>query len=140
MTSQYASHAGLAMLYALISMHMPTRPGTHMHVRTRKLAHADKYVILIAFPQQQWFRKLASVLRHTYIACLVFLFHADDMCDIIPNPDRIRIYTPGCPKGVGTGLDFLLLQGQGIACLVSGQWSLGTGESYSGCNVVQAWS
>jgi hypothetical protein len=26
---------------------------------------------LIAFPQQQWFRERASVLRYTYIACLV---------------------------------------------------------------------
>jgi hypothetical protein len=25
----------------------------------------------IAFPRQQWFRERASVIRHTYIACLV---------------------------------------------------------------------
>jgi hypothetical protein len=31
----------------------------------------DQFVILIAFPQQQWFRKRASILRYTYIACLV---------------------------------------------------------------------
>jgi hypothetical protein len=39
-----------------------------------------KYVILIAFPLQQWFRQRAPVFRYTYIACLVFfnvliLFH-----------------------------------------------------------------
>jgi len=29
-----------------------------------------QYVILIAFPLQQWLHKRAPVLRHTYIACL----------------------------------------------------------------------
>ena len=49
----YALHAELARLYARTGMHTPTRPGTHTH------------------PQQQWFRERASVLRYTYIACLV---------------------------------------------------------------------
>jgi len=31
----------------------------------------SKYVILTAFPLQQWLQERASVLRHTYIACLV---------------------------------------------------------------------
>jgi hypothetical protein len=30
-----------------------------------------KYLMLIAFPQQQWFRERASMLRHTYIVCLI---------------------------------------------------------------------
>jgi hypothetical protein len=30
-----------------------------------------RYVILIAFPQQQWLQERASMLRYTYIACLV---------------------------------------------------------------------
>jgi hypothetical protein len=38
---------------------------THTHKHTQ-------YVILIAFPQQQLFRKRASVLRYTYIFCLCF--------------------------------------------------------------------
>jgi hypothetical protein len=42
-----------------------------MDARTRKHAHTDQYVILIAFPLQQWFRERASMLRHTYIVCLV---------------------------------------------------------------------
>jgi hypothetical protein len=29
------------------------------------------YVILIAFPLQQWVQKRVSMLRHTYTACLV---------------------------------------------------------------------
>jgi hypothetical protein len=74
MTSQYGANAlraGLARLYARMRMHKPMRPGTHMHARTRKQSHKGQYVILIAFPQQQCFRERASVLRYTYIACLV---------------------------------------------------------------------
>ena len=53
-------------------MHTPTCPGTHMHARTqRKHAHTDQYVTLVAFPQQEWFRERATVLRYTHIACIV---------------------------------------------------------------------
>jgi hypothetical protein len=31
----------------------------------------SEYVILIAFPLQQWLHKQASILPYTYIACLV---------------------------------------------------------------------
>ena len=62
---------GLARLYALMRMHTPTHPGTNVHACTRKHAHTDQYVILIAFPQQQWFLERASMLHYTYIACLV---------------------------------------------------------------------
>jgi hypothetical protein len=31
----------------------------------------SEYVILIAFPRQQLLRECASILRYTYIACLV---------------------------------------------------------------------
>ena len=48
-----------------------TRPRTYMQARTRKHAHTDQYEILITFPQQQWFREPASLLRYTYIAYLV---------------------------------------------------------------------
>ena len=68
----YALRAGLARLYARMRMHTPTRLGTHVHARTRKYAHTDQYVILIALPQQQWLRERASMIRYTYIACLVF--------------------------------------------------------------------
>jgi hypothetical protein len=74
MSSQYGAytlHAGLATLCARMRMHTPTRPATHMHARTSKHAHTDRCVILIAFPQEQWFRERAPVLRYTYIACLV---------------------------------------------------------------------
>jgi hypothetical protein len=75
MTSQYGAYAlrtGLARLYARTRMHTPTRPGNHVHARKRMHAHTDQYVILIAFPQQQWLRKRASMLRYTYIACVVY--------------------------------------------------------------------
>jgi hypothetical protein len=45
MTSQhgaYALRAGLATLHARVRMHTPTRPGTHMHARTRTREHADQ--------------------------------------------------------------------------------------------------
>ena len=70
MTSQYGAYAlraALARLYA----RMRTRSGSHMHARTRRHVHTGQYVILIAFPQQQWFHERASTLRYTYIAYLV---------------------------------------------------------------------
>ena len=41
---------------------------THKSART----HTQQYVILIAFPRQQWFRERTSMLRYIYIARLVF--------------------------------------------------------------------
>ena len=78
MTSQYGACtlcAGLARLYALIRTHTLTRPGFHMHARTLKHARTDQYVILVTFPQKQWFRGSASTLSYTYIACLVDFCH-----------------------------------------------------------------
>jgi len=40
-----------------------------------KHTHTE-YVILIAFPLQQWLQEGASMLRDTYIACIVmYYFH-----------------------------------------------------------------
>jgi hypothetical protein len=39
--------------------------------------HSDN-VILITFPLQQWLNKRASVLRYTYIACLVVYSHCPE--------------------------------------------------------------
>jgi hypothetical protein len=46
---------------------------THARACTRPRARtcAQKYSILIAFPRQQWLRERGSMLRYTYIACLV---------------------------------------------------------------------
>ena len=35
----------------------------------------SEYVILIAFPLQQWLRERASMLGYTYIACLLIFRH-----------------------------------------------------------------
>jgi len=46
---------------------------THTHTHTHSLAHShSQYVIIIAFQQQQWLHKRASVLRHRYSASLVY--------------------------------------------------------------------
>jgi hypothetical protein len=45
------------------------RASTRAHARTH--THTQKYVILIAFPRQQWFHERASILRYTYIASLL---------------------------------------------------------------------
>jgi hypothetical protein len=50
-------------------MHISTHP---MYEYAHKHVHADNYVIIIAIPQQQWFRERASLLHYTYIACLAF--------------------------------------------------------------------
>jgi len=45
---------------------------SHTHTHT----HLEEYEILIAFPLQQWLRESASLLRYTYIACVVlFLYY-----------------------------------------------------------------
>jgi hypothetical protein len=54
-------------------------PGkTHKLTQARVRAHTHtpihKYVTLTAFPQQKWFRERASILRYTYIACLVQIY------------------------------------------------------------------
>ena len=46
------------------------RPRVRVPTCTRKHAHTGHYVILIAFPQQQWFRERAPVLRYKHIVCL----------------------------------------------------------------------
>jgi hypothetical protein len=45
---------------------------------TRATETRSEYVILIAFPRQQLLRERASMLRYTYIACLVFSYHFND--------------------------------------------------------------
>ena len=47
-----------------------------------------KYLKFIAFPLQQWLHKRASVLRHTYFACLV-----NGICE-----DRLPIINPLAPE------------------------------------------
>jgi len=60
------------------NMLQPVRP--QMTIRRMRIAYWIpkatnthlEYVILLTFPLQQWLHGLASMLRHTYIACLFF--------------------------------------------------------------------
>jgi hypothetical protein len=49
-----------------------TRPRAPAPAHTH--AHTDKYIILIAFPRQQWFRDSTSMLRCPYFACIVDIY------------------------------------------------------------------
>ena len=53
--------------------HARTRTLTTTHARalTYAPAHIHKYIILTALSLQQWFSERTSLLRYTYIACLV---------------------------------------------------------------------
>jgi hypothetical protein len=73
-TSQYgayALHAGLTRLYARMRMHTLKRPGTQMHACARTHTQTNNYYSLLF--HSKMIRKHASVLRYTYIACLVCL-------------------------------------------------------------------
>ena len=71
-----ALRAGLLRLHARKHKPRPiptptnTRAYTHTHSPTRALMHVhthiQKYIILIAFPLQQWLRERALILRYTY--------------------------------------------------------------------------
>ena len=54
-----------------ISKAIRTQSHSHAHAPTH--AHTQKYISLPVFPQQQWFRERASLLRYTHIFSLVFL-------------------------------------------------------------------
>jgi len=62
------------------NMVQPDRPQmtirrTHIACWITKVTDIHKeYVVLTAFPQQQWLRERASVLRYTNIACLIYLW------------------------------------------------------------------
>jgi hypothetical protein len=52
--------------------HTDARKSMHSPARAHKKTRTQKYVILITWSRQQWFRKRASLLRYTYIACRVW--------------------------------------------------------------------
>ena len=54
-----------------IACWIPNAPNTH-----------SEYIILIAFPRQQRLRERASILRHTYNACLAMSTSAERDADI----------------------------------------------------------
>jgi hypothetical protein len=54
---------------------------------TKAIYKHYEYVILIAAPRQQWFRERASVLRYTYIVCLVYIIF------YIVNSTSVTLFT-----------------------------------------------
>jgi len=48
----------------------------------------SEYVIITAFPQQLWLHERASILRYTYIACLVYR-RSDTLKSIFPNSGHL---------------------------------------------------
>jgi hypothetical protein len=67
---------------------MPGRPQmTTWRVRiacwiTKATSTHSAYLILFALPLQQWLHERASVLRYTYIACLVRFFYTPLLCPL----------------------------------------------------------
>jgi hypothetical protein len=56
--------AGQRWQYGACTLHAGIHKSTNTH---------SEYVILIDFPQQQWLHERASMLRYTYIACLLWM-------------------------------------------------------------------
>ena len=67
---------------ALHAVYVRLHARKHAHTRT----HTPKYVIVIAFPHQQWFPERASELRDTYIAFLVFVVVFYVLPDVSEEP------------------------------------------------------
>ena len=86
---------------------------THTHTHTRAL-----FVILIAFPLQQWLRERASMLRYTLIACPVLIyrnkFSSNDLSFIVCS---FRVYVCVCLGGGGAV--FIL---RGTVCCCNATW------------------
>jgi hypothetical protein len=64
----------------------------------------SEYLIIIAFPLQQWLQERASELRYTYIACM-FFFKTTPTASA-PSPPAPASYSVGTvvfPRGRGAG-------------------------------------
>jgi hypothetical protein len=57
----------MTLQHILIECWMPKARDTH-----------SEYIIRIALPLQQWLHDSATILRYTYISCLVFFTKHDD--------------------------------------------------------------
>ena len=76
MTSQhdvYPLHVGLARLHARMRMHTPTRPGTHMHVRTLTHAQTNKLYLLLFHGNNDYRQRLIVTLYVCHFSCLILL-------------------------------------------------------------------
>ena len=78
----FALHAGLARLHASMRMYTPTHSRTHIHART----HTETNKLYsFCFSTATMNRERASVLRYTYVVCLVLLMQ------IYYYSDRLKI-------------------------------------------------
>ena len=96
----YALRARLARLYAHMRMHMPTRPGNHMHARTSKHTHTpicNSY----CFSTATIVRERASLLRYTDIACLVSISAPAVLKKTQYSTSTDRLLDTGGPKDCG---------------------------------------
>ena len=59
---------------ALARAQAPVPTPMRTHASSRASTHTEKYVVLIAFPWQHWFRESASSLRYKYIPATI-LYH-----------------------------------------------------------------
>jgi hypothetical protein len=74
--------------YAHAHVHAFGCPDAHTH----NYAHTGQYVMTIAFPQQQWFHERASVLRYTYIACLVTIYKSPLPVSYLEPQEAVPLY------------------------------------------------
>jgi hypothetical protein len=62
------------MLKSIVGPGRPQIPIWHMRITSwihKAINTRTQYVLLIAFPLQQWLRERASMLRYTYIDCIL---------------------------------------------------------------------
>jgi hypothetical protein len=82
----------------------PDRPQItiwHMHIACwiRKATNThSQYVLLTAFPLQQWLPERASVLRYTFIASLVSSYNPSFYCSPSCTLSRLSLFCIHCPK------------------------------------------
>jgi len=72
---------------------------THTHTHARSRAALSKYVILIAFPPQQWFHERASIL-YTYLASFIFQSGSGDNTFLRNVGILILCFTVSIPRNV----------------------------------------
>ena len=87
-----ALHVGYARLHA--RMNTPTRPGTHTHLHAHEHARTHTQICnTYCFSTAKIIRVRASVLRYTYIACLVCYHFKQVDCWFTRPTDHV-----GCTK------------------------------------------
>jgi len=76
-----ATDDNMAHAHCMLDKYGYTHTHTHTHTHT-------VYIILIAFPLQQWLLERASLLRYTYIACLFKVLNSVCTCYRFRKPEN----------------------------------------------------